>query len=72
MFSLKLAILIFSLPHKDFFHDLGEMLVKFKSVWRRRLRMSSGLHGLLSHIMQWRFFVVMVVLFLVLHVCARP
>ncbi len=70
MFSLIFAILNFSLPHKDFFDDLGEMLVKFKSVWRRR--MSSGLHGLLSHIMQWRFFVVMVVLFLVLHVCARP
>ncbi len=44
MFSLIFAILIFSLPHKDFFHDLGEMLVKFKSVWRRR--MSSGLYGL--------------------------
>ncbi len=46
MFSLIFAILIGSLPHRDFFHDLGEMLVKFKSVWRRRLRMSSGLYGL--------------------------
>ncbi len=35
MFSLIFAILIGSLPHKDFFHDLGEMLVKFKSVWKK-------------------------------------